>query len=98
MRLPSDRIHEAVQTLQGVPLHVPFVQTESELVNVTAQMLRAGVMIDAVNPALHYRPNAFDAVGVDAVPGILTRTVVHRLMVKGLTIQSTVARMLVCED
>lgn len=44
-------------------LHVTFVEAKGELINVTVQVLVAGVMIDTMQPALHDGPNAFDAVG-----------------------------------
>lgn len=58
---------EAIQPLRRVPLHVPFIEAERELVNVTMQVLVAGVVIDAVQATLRDRPNALDAVRRHAV-------------------------------
>lgn len=55
-------IYEAVEPRQGVILDVAFVQPERKLVNVSVQMLRAGMMIDADQSALQYGENTFDTV------------------------------------
>ena len=41
---------EAVETVQRVNLHIAFVQAKGEFVNVAMQVLRAGMVIDAVHP------------------------------------------------
>src|ERR1700722_10846570 len=41
--LPRNAVHEAVQPLQGMPLHVALIEAERELVNVAVQVLVAGV-------------------------------------------------------
>ena len=51
--LAVHRVHEAIEPLKRMPLHITFVQAEGELVNITREMLRAGVMVDVV---LRYRP------------------------------------------
>jgi hypothetical protein len=45
-------IYEAFDPRQGMVLNVALVQPERKLVNVAVKMLRAGVMIDADQPAL----------------------------------------------
>src|ERR1039458_2139920 len=62
--LAFGRVHETVQAAQAVPRDIPFIQPERELIDVAEQVLCACVMIDAVQPALEYRPHALDAVGV----------------------------------
>jgi hypothetical protein len=62
--LPVNGFDEAVEPLKRVPFHVAIVQTEGELVNVAVQVLRTGVMVDAVHPAFHHRPNALDRVRI----------------------------------
>src|SRR5271163_2566518 len=52
--LPCRAAGEAVEPVQRVALHVAFVEPERELVNVTVQVLVAGVMIDAVQPPLKH--------------------------------------------
>jgi len=59
-----------------MPLHIAVVAAERELVNVAMQVLVAGVMVDAVQPALQDGPNALNAVGRHAViPHLLARAV-----------------------
>jgi hypothetical protein len=54
-------------------LHVAFAEPEGELVNVAMQVLVAGVMIDAMQIALQDGPDAFDAIGRDAIANVLAR-------------------------
>ena len=61
-------------------LHVTVVKAEGKLTDVAVQMLGAGVMIDANDPALHHRKDAFDAVRGHAVADILTEAVVDALL------------------
>src|ERR1035441_8570872 len=55
-------VDETVQPLKGVPLHVAIVQPKRELIDVALQVLRAGVVIDAMKPALQDGPEALNAV------------------------------------
>src|SRR5579863_2700642 len=73
--LPHNSCHEAVQPLQGMPLHVALIEAERELVNVAVQVLIAGVVVDAVQTALQDRPDAFHAVRRDAIADILAGAV-----------------------
>src|SRR5580658_5784438 len=50
--LPRRAAREAVEPVEGVALHVAFIESKRELVNVAVQVLVAGVMIDAVQAAL----------------------------------------------
>lgn len=60
---PAGRaIDEAVQPQQGVPRDVSIIESERELVNVPTKVLRADMMIGAINAALQDSPNAFDAI------------------------------------
>src|SRR6266511_2479815 len=65
------RFHEAVEPRKRAALHVAVVEPERELVNVPGKMLRAGVMINANDPAFQHGPHRFDAVGADTVPHVL---------------------------
>jgi hypothetical protein len=60
--LPVHRFDERVEPVKGVDFDIAFVEPEGELVNVVMQMLRAGVVVDAMHPALHHGPDAFDGV------------------------------------
>jgi len=53
--LAVNRFDEAVEPVQRVNLHIPFIQAEGEFVNVAMQMLGAGMVVDAVHAALHHR-------------------------------------------
>src|SRR4051812_14004874 len=68
--------NQAIQPLEGVALHVPLVEPEGELVDVAAKVFVAGVVIDAVQPALQDSPNGLDAVRVDAIARVFARAVV----------------------
>ena len=62
-----------IKSLRGVVRNVPFVQPKRELIDVAVKMFFAGVMIDAVQPALQDGPDALDAVGMTPTTGVLTR-------------------------
>lgn len=51
--LTNGRTHETIEAFQRVPLHVA----------VSAQVLAAGVVVNAEYPALHDREHALDVVG-----------------------------------
>jgi hypothetical protein len=74
-------IYEAIEPCQGMVLDVAFVQAERKFVNVTVQTLRAGVMIDADQPALQYGKDAFDAVRRHVFANIFASAVIHRVVV-----------------
>ena len=59
-----------------VVFHVTFVQAERKLVNVAAEMLRAGVVIDADQAALQNGEDAFNAVRRDIVADIFAVAVI----------------------
>ena len=63
--LASGSADETVEPLERVHLHVAIVQPECEFVDVAPKVLRAYLMVYAMNAALHDSPNAFDAVGCD---------------------------------
>jgi hypothetical protein len=69
-------VNEAVEPLQGMPLHIALIEPESELVNVPAKVLRADVVEGAVNAALQDGPDAFNAVGRNAVTRVFARPVI----------------------
>jgi hypothetical protein len=69
--LAVNRLNEAIEPVQRVPFHVAIVQAKGEFVNVAMQMLRAGMMVDAVHPALHHRPNRLNRVRVHVAPAVL---------------------------
>lgn len=50
-------VHEAIQTLRGVPADVALIQPEGKLIDVAAHVLAVGVVIDTVHTALHNCPH-----------------------------------------
>lgn len=62
---------ETVQAGKRVILHVAIIQPKGELVNIAANMLLAGMMIDAMQTALKNRPDAFNSVCSDVFPNVL---------------------------
>src|SRR4029077_10035708 len=78
--LAAHRHNHAIQPVHGVPLDVAVVEPEGELVDVAAKMLRAGMVVDAGNAALHDGPDRFDAVGVDIAARVLASAVVDRVV------------------
>jgi hypothetical protein len=49
---------------------IALIKPEGKLVHVPSHVLLVGMMIDAVHPALHYRPNGFNPVRVDIATAI----------------------------
>ena len=47
-----------------MPFYVPIIQSKSELVHIAAKVLFAGVVVNAMQSALHDRPNTLDSVRV----------------------------------
>ena len=78
-----------------MPHHVAFVEPESELVNVPAKMLRADMVIDAIDAALQDRPNASMPLVVTSSRTNSRRTVIDRLVFEGQGRQASVAAMLI---
>jgi hypothetical protein len=75
-------VHKAFEPRQGMVLDVAFVQPERKFVNVAVQMLRAGVMIDADQPALQDGKDAFDAVRRHVFANIFATTVIDGVVDK----------------
>lgn len=74
--------HKTIEPLQGVKLHVAVIESESELVHITAKMLFARVMIHASNTAFQQSPNAFYRVRMSQSTAILALRVVDGLVGK----------------
>lgn len=78
-----------------MPGHVAVVEAERELADVAVQMLRAGVVIDTMDAALHDRPHAFDPVGVNTVADVFARAVVDALVGVEQPVEPEVSAVLV---
>lgn len=90
------RIYKTIEPVQGVRLNVAVVQAERKFINITAQMLVARMVIDAMQTALQHGPNAFDAVGAHAISDVLARTVVDGFVSIEHRSKTAIACMLVC--
>ena len=66
----------AVEAVQGVVPHVTVPEAKSKLADIAMQVLRRGMVIDAVQPALEQREHALDAVRGHIAAHILASTVV----------------------
>src|SRR3990172_2726351 len=93
--LANGRTHETIEAFQRVPLHVAVIQPERKLVDVSAQVLAAGVVVNAEYPALHDREHALDAVGRDVAAHVFPTAVVDRFVAEEQAIKPTVSRRLV---
>jgi hypothetical protein len=93
--LSGRAVYEAVEPGQRMQLDVALVQPEGELVNVPAQMLRAGVMVDAENAPLHDREDALDTVGRHVAAHELAGAVIDRLVIEEQPGETTVGSELV---
>ena len=94
--LASNAINEAVEPLQGMPLHIALIEPKSELVNVSAKMLRANVVEGAVDATLQDGPDAFDAVGRNAIADIFASAVIDGFVRETRCSQTAITAMLVC--
>ena len=73
-------LDETVEPVERMTLHIAIVQAEGELVNVPIQMLRAYLMINAVDSALHDCPHGFDAVGAHLAAHVFASAVIHGIV------------------
>src|ERR1700688_5022605 len=80
--LASGRADKAFQSRECVMLHVAFIQPEGELVNITAQMFFASMMVDADQPALENRENAFNAVCCHVIACKLAFTMIDGFVIE----------------
>lgn len=49
---PDSSIDQATQSIKGMPAHIAIIEPKSKLVDVPAQVLAAGVVIDPMQAAL----------------------------------------------
>ena len=88
-------VHEAIQPSRRVSRHVTIVEPKCELIHVPLKVLWAGVMVDAMQPALQDGPDTLDTVGVSRTTGVLASPVVDRLVRKEQAIQIAVRSVLI---
>src|SRR4051812_27934414 len=92
----SRAINEAVNALRSVPLHIAFVQAESELIDVAVRMLWADMVKCAVNAALENGEETFDTVRRHVASNELGSPMIDRLM--GKSIEALICRELISMD
>jgi hypothetical protein len=78
--LAGGSTNKAFQSRESVMPHVAFIEAEGKFVNISARMFRAGVVIDADQPALENRENAFISVGGHVVSNILASAMIDSIM------------------
>jgi hypothetical protein len=74
------RVHEAIEPRRCVASDVSLIQPEGELIDVAAQVLLAGVVVDAMQAALENRPDALNRIGGRCAPSVLPGAVVNRIV------------------
>src|SRR5579872_5022581 len=79
--------HEAVQALHRVSRDVPLVEAKRKFIDVAEQVLFAGVMVDAMQPALQDGPDALNTVRMSRASDKLFGAVVDRLVTKEQSIE-----------
>jgi hypothetical protein len=82
--------HKTIEPGHGVVLDVALVQPEGKFVNVAIKMFRAGMVVDANQPALEYRENAFHSVRGHAVTDILACAMVDRSVFEARTLDADI--------
>jgi hypothetical protein len=96
--ITGDTVHETIEPRQGVVFDVAFVQAERKFVNVAVEMLLAGVMIDAINAALHDCKNALDPVRGHAIADVFALAVIDRIVIEGQASNANIRASLVRVD
>lgn len=89
------RTNKTIQSVQRVPLAVSIVEPKCELVDVSAKMLAAGVVVDAENAALHDSEYALDAVGGHVATHKLAATVVDGRVAEEQATDAVIGRCLI---
>ena len=96
--LTGDRIHEAIQPVNGVALDVPFVQPERKLVHVAANVFDADVVERASESAFEESPYAFDSVSARHAAYVLVGRMVDAVLREEQAAQIIVGRVLIGAD
>ncbi len=96
--LTDSRAKQTIEPVHRVPFHVSVAQSKGELANVAVQMLRAGVVIDAVQATLKQRKDALDTIGCYIAPHIFTGAMVDAVMRIEQPANAIVKRAFVCVD
>ena len=92
------RAEQAGEAVKRVAADITVTEPKGELADIAVQVLRRGVVIDAVNAALENREHALDAVRGDIAPDILASAVIDALVLVEQPADAVVDRALVCVD
>jgi hypothetical protein len=82
--------HEAIKPRHGVVFNVAFVQAERKFIDITVKMFRAGMVIDADQPTLKNRENAFHPIRGHVITNIFARAMVDRSVFKTRTFDADI--------
>ncbi len=88
-------VDKAIEPVKRMPFHVALIEPKRKFVHITVQVFRAGVMVDAVHPALHDGPDALDSICVDRTALVLTRRMRHGVMIEKETAYTGIAGSLI---
>src|SRR6202035_4985845 len=74
---------------------VSFIEPESELINIAAKMLWAGMMINTMQSAFENRKNAFNPICSDIVANEFPRFMIDRFMLESQHIEAIICASLI---
>src|SRR5208282_4210237 len=89
--LPADRFNHRIQPLKRMPLDVAFVQPESELIQIAAEVLAAHAVVNAIVAAFQDGPDAFNRVRVGRASRILASRMIDGIVLVEQTVQPSVS-------
>lgn len=81
---------KTIEPLQGMELYVTEIQPERKLVNVTAKMLFARVVVDTTDASFENRPDTLYRVRVSHSTAVFLARVINRLVVEEKTADAVV--------
>jgi hypothetical protein len=93
--LAGGSANKAFKPRESMMLYVPFVQAEGKFIDVAAKVLRAGVVIDADQPALENRENALNSVGGHIVSNIFAN-IFAGTMIDSIMAEARVVNARIC--
>jgi hypothetical protein len=88
-------VNEAIESRQGMVLHIAFVETEGELIDIAAKMLRAGVVVDTNQAALQNCEHAFNPVRGDIIADIFASAMIDRFVAERKSLDAVISAGLV---
>lgn len=86
---------EAIQPFQCGDFDVAIVEPERKFVHIPIQVFRAGMVVDAMQPAFHHSPNALYAVRGNAAAHIFTGAMVDAGAVEKQPVKTMIGRSII---